>query len=409
MVNVGSAFDIWGCIEWVVHIRAKPLAAKSMISQTARLESWKSKLQTIMSAGLTWTSTWMLQLRDVFGSWFGYEPLTELEFAGRTEVDLSRDGYAIRWPSNRLRQATEAGGVAARVANPADLAFPPRRNIILGIDSDLCFRRIVELPMGPPAALGEALRLDLLRVTPFDPASIITAHRKKTGQQGARSVQIEQLVFKRRYLESLSSVLASRRLELEAIVFRDEGGAIWPTAVAADGRPYGIDRRARWFKFLMASAAATIFAGAMALAAAPRVSMQQDKQVTSEIESLKPRVDKILAEVDAIKKSSLGLRELSDWKQGSLGLPVIVEEISRLLPDEAYLETLSFDSGVIVIEGQAATPESLISALEGSDLFAEVAFAAPVYRNTGETRSHFSIHMKTAPIARDPSTAQVTP
>lgn len=159
----------------------------------------------------------------------------------------------------------------------------------------------------------------------------------------------------------------------------------------------------------MASAAATIFAGAMALAAAPRVSMQQDKQVTSEIESLKPRVDKILAEVDAIKKSSLGLRELSDWKQGSLGLPVIVEEISRLLPDEAYLETLSFDSGVIVIEGQAATPESLISALEGSDLFAEVAFAAPVYRNTGETRSHFSIHMKTAPIARDPSTAQVTP
>ena len=104
--------------------------------------------------------------------------------------------------------------------------------------------------------------------------------------------------------------------------------------------------------------------------------------------------DTILARVDAVKQSSTALRDLAGWKRGGLHLTHLVEELSRLLPDDAFLEALTIDGKSMVIEGQATSPEGLISRLEASPLLSNVAFAAPVYRNPADAQSHFSIRME---------------
>ena len=72
----------------------------------------------------------------------------------------------------------------------------------------------------------------------------------------------------------------------------------------------------------------------------------------------------------------------------------IIEELSQILPDTAHLDGVSIESNRLVADGSAATPEHLISALESSLLFQNVTFSAPVFRNPGEEKSHFSIRLE---------------
>ena len=315
-----------------------------------------------MNAGLTWK----MRLRGCIQLWTAYDSTAELDLRNLTEVTLSRDGYALHPNVSRSHDAGRTETGAGAVNDPALLTFPPRRNIVLSVDTDLCYRRLVAFPRGSEATLAETLRLDLLRVTPFDPASIIMAHRSRDGPLDGASRRVEQLVFKSQSLEPLRRALASRKLQLEAIVFRDIDHALWPIALSPNGKPYGIERQARWLKALMVSLLAICAAGMLSVVAASRQTERQEQLITGAISALKPRVDRVLASVDETKSSSAALRELADWKQGSLHLPLLIEEISRLLPDDAFLEAMTVDGSAIVIEGQSATPETLIATLEAS-------------------------------------------
>ena len=258
----------------------------------------------------------------------------------------------------------------------------------------MCFRRIVELPAKAEANLAEALRLDLLRVTPFNPADIITAHRILSSKKGDNTWQVEQLVFKRQALEPLKRVLVARKQKLEAIVIRDGQSSLWPIALTADGQPYGISRHKSWLKAVATSFLAIAIAGGVGALAAEWQTGDQSRAVAEKIAALKPEADKILVRVEGLKASSEALQELRDWKQSSLPFQNLIEELSQLLLDDAFLEGLTLDGTTVILEGQAARPEDLISRLEASSLLAKVAFAAPVYRNPAETQSHFSIRLE---------------
>jgi hypothetical protein len=85
-------------------------------------------------------------------------------------------------------------------------------------------------------------------------------------------------------------------------------------------------------------------------------------------------------------------------------LPVL-RELTDLLPNDAWLTTISIDGKGVELTGQAAAASGLIPLLENSPRFARVEFASPVTR--GRDREQFRI--RAAWETPDAATARALP
>jgi general secretion pathway protein L len=70
---------------------------------------------------------------------------------------------------------------------------------------------------------------------------------------------------------------------------------------------------------------------------------------------------------------------------------VLIEALSRALPDAAYLTELEIHGRDTRIAGKSADPTALITMLEDTPQFEDVHFSAATTREEGETAGTFSI------------------
>jgi general secretion pathway protein L len=70
---------------------------------------------------------------------------------------------------------------------------------------------------------------------------------------------------------------------------------------------------------------------------------------------------------------------------------VLIEALSRTLPDSAYLTEIEIHGRETRIVGKSADPTALITKLEDSAQFRDVRFSAPTTREEGETAGTFSV------------------
>lgn len=70
---------------------------------------------------------------------------------------------------------------------------------------------------------------------------------------------------------------------------------------------------------------------------------------------------------------------------------ILIEALSRVLPDSAFLEELEIHARETRIVGKSADPTGLITILEDTPEFEDVRFAAPTTRDEGEAVGTFSI------------------
>lgn len=68
-----------------------------------------------------------------------------------------------------------------------------------------------------------------------------------------------------------------------------------------------------------------------------------------------------------------------------------IEEVSRILPDTAFLQAVAIKGKNLILQGQAAQPEALIALLEASPALSAVSFSTSVYRNSSDQLANFAI------------------
>jgi general secretion pathway protein L len=84
-------------------------------------------------------------------------------------------------------------------------------------------------------------------------------------------------------------------------------------------------------------------------------------------------------------------------KQTSPAAVLVLEALSRALPDQAYLTELSLDSGIIRITGFAGDAPTLLVPLERSGFFSDVHFFAQTTRNAEGAQFVFHIQARVEP------------
>jgi general secretion pathway protein L len=232
------------------------------------------------------------------------------------------------------------------------------------------------------------------RLTPFRAEEVVFAHRIARIDSQSRRMTIELHLAPRSvvddaldYTRSLGLVPA--RVELAALDATDDDGLdLLPDE---SGRAYGMSRLNR---------ALAVLAVLLAVAAVG-IPLRQQRSTAADLE----------VEVDAAKaeaEASLELRERLEQMSASTDFlavekarvpmtSLILAEITRVVPDQAYLQQLDWEDGTLQIQGMAEGAADLIAILDGSPMFGAPQFRSPVTPDRRTELEHFHVSVELTP------------
>jgi general secretion pathway protein L len=240
--------------------------------------------------------------------------------------------------------------------------------------------RTLTLPAGAEADLAAALAFELERQTPFRAEEVWLGWRREPA--AGPGLVIRLVVVRREDAAAALRELADRGLAPEAVEIEGEPGI--RLAIPS------LRRRRGGLGLLNWALLALLIVLSLAVLAAPAWRADRETaRLRTELAALKPAVDRALAlraEVDRL----LGDAERVVRAKGEAPAATrLLEEMTRVLPDDAWLGQFNVAEGKIEIEGVAASAAALVRAIEASPLFGAVQYRAPVSADAVTRLEHF--------------------
>ena len=100
-------------------------------------------------------------------------------------------------------------------------------------------------------------------------------------------------------------------------------------------------------------------------------------------------------EVEALAKEAAALklrnRFLVERKIAEPSLVAVLDELTRILPDETWAAELRFEDGRVSVTGYSHDAPALIGLVEASDFFSETQFSSPVVFDPGMEADRFDL------------------
>ncbi|MBB3571270.1 PilN domain-containing protein [Rhizobium sp. BK491] len=118
------------------------------------------------------------------------------------------------------------------------------------------------------------------------------------------------------------------------------------------------------------------------------------QQLASEIAQKQKSALEVRRQLDNQAKDVAALAIVDKQKAQAVPVVLIWEELTRLLPDTAWITDLSFGRDGLTFSGSSVAAASLIPILDASPLFQDATFVSPVVRMPGEKGERFAIRLK---------------
>lgn len=256
-----------------------------------------------------------------------------------------------------------------------------RRRARLVLPAEQALIRIVSLPLAAEENLHEVLAFEMDRFTPFKAADMVfdALIRSRDREQGRLSVLL----------------VAAQRAVIEDLLAAAHPP---PAGIAVAGAPDAIDLLPRIPARL--DRLGTILALACLMLALILSALPFHRQ-HQRLEVLQAELDGArlaAAEADALRHDiAQGLAAERFLVEARIKRPTAlaaIEELSRLVPDDAWLQQVQLSNAGIEFNGLAANAEALLRTLEDSPLFAAAAFRAPVNQDIMSGRERFALAAK---------------
>jgi general secretion pathway protein L len=279
-----------------------------------------------------------------------------------------------------------------REASPAEAARLP---LWLGLPAEAVLAKEIELPLLSAGDLRRAAILDLDRQTPL-PAAALWFDVIPIGlDPRRRRLRVRLLVARATAVEAALARLAA------AHGLRGVGrvGLAVPGGLIGDLRPATppaeqAARRVGPRSWLMALCVAL---GLLNLGLYFDAEAERAARLEAAVAEARTR----LARVDALRTQLTERRRLAEeiaGRRGGVPMLAILDELTRRIPDGAWLESVEVRGGAVLLSGHASSAVALVSALEASPLFAEAAFRAPVTTDRAGGRERFDMALRLRPM-----------
>jgi general secretion pathway protein L len=267
-----------------------------------------------------------------------------------------------------------------------------RRHTIVRLPPQRGLGKILDLPAAARGDLDQLLRFEMDRLTPFRADEVLFAQRILALDSQSRRLRVELQLAPKAVVEEALAV--ARALGLVPVRVELGGGD------AADddaldllpdhhGASSGIGRLNRVLAVL----------GVVLVAAAVFIPLHERRSTAAalqdEVAAARAAAEASLELRDRLEKVNASTNFLAAEKQRVPMTSAILAEVTRVVPDQAYLTRLDWQEGNLQLEGLAEGAAALIGLLDRSPLFGAPQFRSPVTpdRRAGLERFHVSVEL----------------
>ncbi len=267
----------------------------------------------------------------------------------------------------------------------ADLLLQPRRFLV----------RTLELPSRASEFLDGIVRAQIDRLTPWTAANAAFGWHR-SAEAGQERIVVTLAATSRALIAPLVNAAASLGADLVtvSVSLRESLPGSGPINIFEQkiAHQAGQARIRRALVWLLAGAFGLAAASLAANSIAGSIYEARRDDLTSRISE---RRAAMLHDHDLASDAVL---ELEKRKHSAPSSAIVLEALSRVLPDSTYLTELRIAGDKVQIVGVSTDAPSLIRLLEQTHHFSKAAFFAPTTRSAAERGEHFSIEAHIEPI-----------
>lgn len=268
---------------------------------------------------------------------------------------------------------------AVRISEAVRLQPEPPAATVIGIDPALASIKTLQLPTREATYIRAILRNRVERLGPWRAARALFGYSVEEWSDTSRQAQIRVAVVSRATVEELTSALAEAGVAVDRVDV-DSGGQTVSILSSPSARER---RRGRRTAIGYVSAIGLLVVALTATTVVNSFLLRQ-------LEALQQEIGTDIASMDGSTAPVTG-RSLVARKAHEYLRVRVLSEISRLLPDNAWLTSLKVTENAIEVTGKSRDVPAIISALQPSRLLDDVRFSAPTVHVQGDEAGEFSI------------------
>ena len=290
---------------------------------------------------------------------------------GRTEAEerVAADRDALVQAVERLRPEEEQ----------------PARQILL-LPAERTLRRRLTLPLAAEEHLASVLAFEMDRQTPFRADQLYFDHRILKRDATTRTMLVELLAVPRAVLDQALQGIGALQLDAADVAAGELPAGF--NLLPADRRARRVDKRLRLNLILALSAAALLWLvmwQSLTLREQAIERLNEEKSVASAAAMQSAELKRQLR--DAIE----GANFLAKKKAEQAVAVDVLAEITRMVPDDTWLERLSFVGAQVQLQGQSARADKLIGILTDSRCLAKPQFQGIIQPDGATGKERFSL------------------
>lgn len=318
--------------------------------------------------------------------------LALLEVRGAAVVEAARTPLRSLDPEGRrlaLRDLLSRGPEAGEAVS-----------LVLGHEEAL--RRTIRLPLATEENLAQVLAFEMDRLTPFKAGEVYFDYRVTGRDPAAGKLELELALARREGVDERLAKLREMGAAVQGIVLRDElarTGVQPLDLLPRDQRGPRAGRGDRLLHLGLAAAVAVLLAVALVLPAL---------QKRARVVELLPVVAKAKQEAEATDRLARELERLVGDHNFLLGrrhaqptAGAVIEDLSRLLPDDTWVQQFDLRTQgkvrEVQIAGETSSSSKLIEVLEASQILRNAAPRGAVTRGSQPGTERFLIAAEVPP------------
>jgi general secretion pathway protein L len=315
-------------------------------------------------------------------------------------IEVGERYWLLRRGARPIGQIDTQGGEAAELRRLLSTAGK-RHAVVVEIPPERALAKTIALPAGAKGQLDRILGFEIARHFPFPAERVYFQHRLVKGAGDGAMVEI--VAVPREIVDAIGAALAEAGLRPAAIAVHGADATPLYLGVAALG---GLNRETPPTTRLLGFAAG--LTALAALASWPFAQQAELDALDREIDGLKPRAETALRAGEAVRSAGERSAAILALRAGRPPLVAALDQLSRDLPDGAWLLSLSISGRDVVLDGLAPSAAAIALALEKSHDVSGIVFRSPITREASGLE-HFQLGATLSTPGSAPGNARGSP
>ncbi|HWA31580.1 MAG TPA: PilN domain-containing protein [Rhizomicrobium sp.] len=347
-----------------------------------------------MEAGFSW---WTGELRDMVPQnirafFAAIHGAVEIAVMPSEIIVVRRAGQVTTTLARIMRDALAPQMLAKAVPRETGLLSWLADPVVLRLPLSGVLEREFRLPRTARRDLPNIVRHEIGRQSPVDAASIYYEYRAIPDADGLR---IRLRMVRRDDVDAALALCRTAGIDPSAIAFTDDDepadGGNFP--VSPQAARAGLNR----MRLVPRLALAAIMLAVLFLAAIFLRGQWILSDLSERVAAAQASAESVERLQRQIAMSERGASLLSQQKRDPAAVQILAE-VTRLLPDGAWLYEFELSGGEVRIHGFARSASSLIAVFDASPLFRDAQFRSPLMQGpTGDTE-RFDMSFKLKPV-----------